>query len=94
MYGPEHPHTLMARHELAYWTGQAGDPAAARKRLTVGKDVAKSVFDNRAGTVCFAVRGYDRASRRCPRSARLLRPRRRVPYRRPFVAAMAWSAVS
>jgi hypothetical protein len=28
--GPEHPDTLAARHELAGWTGQAGNPAAAR----------------------------------------------------------------
>ena len=27
-------------------------------------------------------------------SSRSLSPRRRVPYRRPFVAAMAWSTVS
>ena len=29
-YGPRHPDTLTARADLAYWTGQAGDPAAAR----------------------------------------------------------------
>jgi hypothetical protein len=28
--GPEHPDTLAVRHDLAYWTGEAGDPAAAR----------------------------------------------------------------
>ncbi|MFE0147891.1 tetratricopeptide repeat protein [Nonomuraea sp. NPDC059007] len=28
--GPEHPSTLAARANLAYWTGEAGDPAAAR----------------------------------------------------------------
>jgi hypothetical protein len=28
--GPEHPRTLIARHELAHWTRFAGDPAAAR----------------------------------------------------------------
>jgi hypothetical protein len=28
--GPDHPDTLRARHNLAYWTGQAGDPAGAR----------------------------------------------------------------
>ncbi len=27
--GPEHPHTLNARHLLARWTGVAGNPAAA-----------------------------------------------------------------
>jgi hypothetical protein len=29
-YGPEHPDTLAARLDLAYWTGMARDPAAAR----------------------------------------------------------------
>ncbi len=28
--GPEHPDTLTTRGNLAYWTGEAGDPAAAR----------------------------------------------------------------
>ena len=28
--GPEHPDTLTTRGNLASWTGQAGDPAAAR----------------------------------------------------------------
>ena len=28
--GPGHPDTLNTRHELATWTGSAGDPAAAR----------------------------------------------------------------
>jgi hypothetical protein len=28
--GPEHPHTLTTRHNLALWTGQAGDAAGAR----------------------------------------------------------------
>ena len=31
--GPEHPETLFNRHELARWTGHAGDPAAARDQL-------------------------------------------------------------
>ena len=29
-YGPEHRDTLTARGRLAYWTGEAGDVAAAR----------------------------------------------------------------
>ena len=32
-YGAEHPDTLAARHELARWTGQAGDEAGARNQL-------------------------------------------------------------
>ena len=28
--GPDHPDTLVTRHELAYWTGEAGDAAEAR----------------------------------------------------------------
>ena len=31
--GPEHPDTLTAREHLARWTGQAGDPAAARDQF-------------------------------------------------------------
>ena len=31
--GPEHPDTLAARHELARWTGQAGDAAGARDQF-------------------------------------------------------------
>jgi Tetratricopeptide repeat len=32
-YGAEHPETLAARYELAYWTGQAGDAAVARDQF-------------------------------------------------------------
>jgi Domain of unknown function (DUF4062)/Tetratricopeptide repeat len=32
-YGPEHPDTLTARHNLAVWTGHAGDAAGARDQL-------------------------------------------------------------
>jgi hypothetical protein len=32
-YGPEHPGTLTARHELARWTGQAGDATGARDQF-------------------------------------------------------------
>ena len=31
--GPAYPDTLAARHELARWTGEAGDPAAARDQF-------------------------------------------------------------
>jgi len=31
--GPKHPDTLDARHNLARWTGEAGDPAAARDQF-------------------------------------------------------------
>ncbi|GAA1794077.1 serine/threonine-protein kinase [Actinomadura chokoriensis] len=31
--GPEHPDTLTTRHNLAHWTGHAGDPAAARDQF-------------------------------------------------------------
>ena len=34
-YGPEHPRTLSARHDLAYWTGEAGDAAGARDQFAV-----------------------------------------------------------
>ena len=32
-YGPEHPDTLAARHDLARWTGEAGDAAGARDQF-------------------------------------------------------------
>jgi hypothetical protein len=32
-YGPEHPDTLIARANLAYWTGEAGDAAGARDQF-------------------------------------------------------------
>jgi hypothetical protein len=32
-YGPDHPDTLATRHELAYWTGQAGDATRARNQF-------------------------------------------------------------
>jgi Tetratricopeptide repeat len=32
-YGPEHPHTLNVRHNLARWTGEAGDAARARDQF-------------------------------------------------------------
>ena len=32
--GPKHPDTLTARHELARWTGEAGDAAGARDQFT------------------------------------------------------------
>ena len=32
-YGPEHPDTLDARHNLALWTGEAGNAAGARDQL-------------------------------------------------------------
>ena len=32
-YGPEHPDTLTARHNLARWTGEAGDAAGTRDQL-------------------------------------------------------------
>jgi hypothetical protein len=32
-YGAEHPRTLTARHNVAHWTGMAGDAAAARDQL-------------------------------------------------------------
>ena len=34
-YGPEHPNTLTACANLAYWTGEAGDAAGARDQFAV-----------------------------------------------------------
>jgi hypothetical protein len=33
--GPEHRDTLITRHELARWTGEAGDAAGARDQFAV-----------------------------------------------------------
>ena len=43
-YGPEHPDTLAARHNLAYWTGNAGDAAAARDQLATLLPVRERVL--------------------------------------------------
>ena len=32
--GPDHPDTLTTRNNLAYWRGEAGDPAAAVTAFT------------------------------------------------------------
>ncbi len=29
VFGPDHPPTLLSRHDLARWRGEAGDPAGA-----------------------------------------------------------------
>ena len=41
--GPEHPHTLATRHNLARWTGGAGDPAAARDQYAALLPVSERV---------------------------------------------------
>jgi hypothetical protein len=43
-YGPEHPDTLHARHELGRWTGEAGDAASARDQLAVLLPVRERVL--------------------------------------------------
>jgi hypothetical protein len=42
--GPEHRSTLTARHDHAYWTSQAGDPAGAAEALTALTDEYLRVF--------------------------------------------------
>ena len=42
-YGPEHPDTLTARHDLAYWTGQARDAAGARDQLAALLPISERV---------------------------------------------------
>jgi hypothetical protein len=42
--GPEHPETLTARANLAYWTGEAGDPAAARDQYAALLPVLERVL--------------------------------------------------
>ena len=43
-YGPEHPDTLAVRGNLARWTGQAGDAAAARDQLAALLPVRERVL--------------------------------------------------
>jgi hypothetical protein len=33
VHGPDHPHTLATRHDLARWCGEAGDAAGAASAL-------------------------------------------------------------
>ena len=42
--GPEHPDTLAARDDLALWTGEAGDPAAARDQYAALLPVLERVL--------------------------------------------------
>ena len=44
MSGPEHPETLAVWKELAYWTGEAGDAAAARDELAALVPVCERVL--------------------------------------------------
>ena len=43
-YGAEHPDTLAARHELARWTGEAGDAAGARDQFAALLPVRERVL--------------------------------------------------
>ncbi|MET8145705.1 tetratricopeptide repeat protein [Sphaerisporangium sp. NPDC005288] len=43
-YGAEHPDTLTTRHRAAYWTGKAGDAAAARDQLAALLPVRERVL--------------------------------------------------
>jgi hypothetical protein len=43
-YGPEHPDTLAARHNLAYYTGRAGDAAGARDQYAAMLPVRERVL--------------------------------------------------
>jgi hypothetical protein len=42
-YGPEHPGTLATRHNLAYWTGWAGDAGGARDQFAALLPVSERV---------------------------------------------------
>ena len=45
---PEHPDTLAARANLAYWTGKAGDAAGARDQYAALLPVLERVSGRRA----------------------------------------------
>src|SRR5690349_12621001 len=42
--GPEHPDTLITRHDTARWTGQAGDPVGARDQYVALLPVIERVL--------------------------------------------------
>jgi len=42
-FGPEDPALLTARHDLAFWTGEAGDPAGARDQFAALLPVIEQV---------------------------------------------------
>ena len=42
--GPEHPDTLSSRTGVAYWTGEAGDPAAARDQYAALLPVVERIL--------------------------------------------------
>ena len=42
--GLEHPDTLNTRHQLARWTGEAGDPATARDLLAALLPVREQIL--------------------------------------------------
>ena len=44
MSGAEHPDTLTARHNLARWTGEAGDPVSAQDQLAALLPVQERVI--------------------------------------------------
>jgi hypothetical protein len=41
--GPDHPHTLATRNQLASWTGEAGDAAGARDQFAVLLPISERV---------------------------------------------------
>jgi hypothetical protein len=53
--GPEHPDTLTARCDLAYWTAKAGNPTEARNQYTALLPVLERVL-GRKDQYCLAVR--------------------------------------
>jgi len=44
-YGPEHRDTLAARHNLALWTGEAGDAAGARDQYVALLPISERILD-------------------------------------------------
>jgi len=42
-YGPGHPNALAARHNLATWTGEAGDAAGARDQFAALLPISERV---------------------------------------------------
>ncbi len=61
-YGPWHPGTLAARQNLAYWTGKAGDAAAARDQYAALAPVCERILGPEAPTSLAARYGLARWS--------------------------------
>src|SRR5664280_2351141 len=71
---PAHPNTLTARTSLAYWTGEAGDPAAARDAYAALLPIRERVSGPEHPDTLAARANLARWTRQAPRRRRRRRP--------------------